>query len=201
MNRQETPDTAAIHDPPVPRQEEAKPVAPTITTSHLWSVRVTLDQLADIAEIVGNLIVVITLIYLAIQIRQGTDVIRSDSRQAQVTTDQNGVYLFVHYPELSNYFAQQQSPTFEEKTKLIFWIIAQMRAREHEWLQFRSGALDEETWLSYRDVIYFLLGTKRSRALWQLCSPYFNKEFVAEVARMMQGFPETDFWQRLDAVE
>ena len=161
-----------------------------------------LEQLADIADILGNLVVVVTLIYLAIQVRQGSAVLRSDSRQSQVNTDQNGVYLFVQYPELASYFSQEETPSFEQKTKLSFWIIAQMRAREHEWLQFKSGALDEETWLSYRDVIYFLLGTERSRAVWEVCNQYFNSEFVDMVGRMMDDVPgSNDFWSRLDSVK
>ena len=119
----------------------------------------SLEQVTNVAEILGNFVVVVTLIYLAIQVRQGSAILRSDSRQSQVSTDQNGVYLFVQYPELASYFSQAETPSFEQKAKLSFWIIAQMRAREHEWLQYKSGALDEETWLSYRNVIYFILGT------------------------------------------
>ena len=90
--------------------------------------------------------------------------------------------------------------SFAEKTKLLFWIIGQMRAREHEWLQYRSGALDEETWLSFRGVIYFLLGTARARALWSLCSPYFNPDFVEMVGEMMKEVPHIDFWEKLESV-
>jgi hypothetical protein len=87
-----------------------------------------------------------------------------------------------------------------EKTKLLFWIIGQMRAREHEWLQYRCGALDEETWLGYRDVIYFLLGTSRARELWNLCSPYFNSDYVAMVGEMMDEAPFIDLWEKLETV-
>ncbi len=160
----------------------------------------SLEQLANIAEIVGNLMVVITLIYLSLQMRQGAEILKSESRQAQLTTDQSGVYLFVEHPELAEIFRQKNTPDFLEKTRLMFWIIAQMRAREHEWLQFKSGALDEETWLSYRDVIYFVLGTQRTRALWALCSSYFNAGFVAMVQEMIDQLPETDFWQKLEAI-
>ncbi|MCI5107383.1 MAG: hypothetical protein MRY76_11765 [Pseudomonadales bacterium] len=160
----------------------------------------SLEQLASIADIVGNCMVVISLIYLSLQMRQGAATLKSESRQAQLTTDQNGVYLFVEHPELGELFQQEDTPDFLGKTKLMFWMIAQMRAREHEWLQFKSGALDEEMWLSYRDVIYFVLGTKRTRALWELCSIYFNPEFVAMVHDMIDELPETDFWQKLEAV-
>ena len=75
-----------------------------------------------------------------------------------------------------------------------------MRAREHERLQHESGAMDEETWLSYRDVIYFLLGTERARALWEMCSPYFNPDYAEMVGKMMKEAPYIDFWEKLESV-
>lgn len=159
-----------------------------------------LEQLAYLAQIIGTIVVAVTLIYLSIQVRQGADLLRSESRQAQVSNDQNGVFKFVEHPELGRLFSQTETPSFEEKTKLLFWIIAQMRAREHEWLQHRSGALDEETWLSYREVIYFLLGTERARDLWGLCSPYFNPDYAETVAGMLKDFPTIDFWDKLETI-
>jgi hypothetical protein len=160
----------------------------------------TLEQFAYLSEIIGVIVIVATLIYLSLQVRQGTELLRSESRQAQVTNDLNGVYKFVEHPELGCLFSESETPSFVEKTKLQFWIIGQMRAREHEWLQYQSGALDEATWLSFRGVIYFLLGTERARALWDLCSPYFNTDFVEMVGKMIEGVPYIDFWQKLDAV-
>lgn len=161
----------------------------------------TLEQYAYLAEIIGVIVVVVTLIYLSVQVRQGAELLRSESRQAQVANDQNGVYKIVEHPELGRLFSQQETPSFEEKTKLQFWIIGQMRAREHEWLQHRSGAMDEETWLSYRDVIYFLLGTERARALWDMCSPFFNPDYAEMVGKMIKEVPCIDFWEKLEAVK
>jgi hypothetical protein len=161
----------------------------------------TLEQYAQLAEIIGVIVVVVTLIYLTVQIRQGAELLRSESRQAQVANDQNGVYRFVEHPELGRLFSQVETPSFEEKVKLQFWIIGQMRAREHEWLQHRSGAMDEDTWMSYHDVIYFLLGTERARALWEMCSPFFNPDFAEMVGEMMKDLPHIDFWEKLEAVK
>jgi hypothetical protein len=178
--------------------------APSNNNSRLYNTTgdnaVNLEQLADLAEILGVIAVVITLIYLSVQVRQGTQILWSESRQAQVAYDQGGVYKFVEYPELGRLFSQTETPTAEEKTRLMFWMIGQMRAREHEWLQYRAGALDEETWSSYRGVIFFLLGTNRAKELWGLCSPFFNQDFVVMVSKMIEGVPEIDFWEKLEHV-
>ena len=161
----------------------------------------TLEEYAYLAEIIGVIVVVVTLVYLSVQVCQGADLLHSESRQAQVANDQNGVYRIVEHPELGRLFSQQETPNFEEKIKLQFWIISQMRAREHEWLQHRSGAMDEETWMSYRDVIYFVLGTERVRALWSMCSPFFNPDYAEMVERMMKDTPYIDFREKLEAVK
>ena len=159
-----------------------------------------LEQIAYAAQIVGVIAVVATLIYLAIQVRQGTALLRSESRQAQLANDQTGVYKFVEHPDLGRIFSQTETPSFEDKTKLIFWMIGQMRAREFEWLQYKSGAMDKEAWESYRGVIFFVLGTERTRDLWPLCNPYFNVDFVKMVAAMMEGIPPTDYWEKLQQI-
>lgn len=160
----------------------------------------TLEEYAYLAEIIGVIVVVVTLIYLSVQVRQGKELLRSESRQAQVANDQSGVFKFVDHPDLGRFFCQQEPVSFDDKVKLLFWIVGQMRAREHEWLQHRSGAMDEETWMSYRDVIYFLLGTERARAVWALCAPFFNPDFAAMVSKMIDEVPCIDFWDKLEEV-
>lgn len=161
----------------------------------------TLEELALVAQIVGVVVVAATLIYLALQVQQGAEQMRSEGRQAQLTYDQTGIYKFVDFPELGRIFSQTAKPDFEEKTKLMFWMVGQMRAREYEWLQYQNGAITRESWETYRGVIFFVLGTERSRALWLLCQNYFNPGFVEMVDRMMKDVPPTDLWEQLKAVQ
>ena len=55
----------------------------------------TLEQYAYLAEILGVIVVIVTLIYLSMQVRQGADLLRSEARQAQVNNDQNNIYKFI----------------------------------------------------------------------------------------------------------
>jgi hypothetical protein len=84
---------------------------------------------------------------------------------------------------------------------VIFWMIGQMRAREYEWLQYKSGAMDKESWESYRGVIYFVLGTERARALWGLTAGYFNTGFTAMVEEMIRDVPPIEYWDDLQAIK
>lgn len=153
-----------------------------------------LEQLVQIAELIGLVVITCTLIFIALQVKQGADTMRSESRQAQINLDLALVSRLVEFPEIGRVFSQSETPTFEEKTQLMFWMIGQLRTREHEWLQFKSGALDQETWESYRGVIFFVLGTPRSKELWNLTKTYFNPDFVKMVDDMMQDVPPIDYW-------
>ena len=160
----------------------------------------TLEEVALIAQIIGVVVVTVTLIYLAIQVRQGAQQIRSESRQAQLANDQAGVYKFVEYPGLGRIASRTKTPTFEEKTQLLFWMIGQLRAREFEYLQYKSGAMTRDAWETYRGVIFFVLGTQRNRELWSLCKSYFNKDFVDMVDEMTRDTSGIPLWDALSEI-
>lgn len=156
-----------------------------------------LEQLVQIAELIGLVVITGTLIFIALQVKQGADTMRSEARQAQINLDLALVSRLVEFPEIGRVFSQSETPTFEEKTQLMFWMIGQLRTREHEWLQYKSGVLDQETWESYRGVIFFVLGTPRSRDLWNLTKTYFNPDFVKMVDEMMREVPVIEYWDSL----
>ena len=159
-----------------------------------------LEHIVQITQIAGLIVITATLIFIALQVKQGADMMRSEARQAQITLDQEFVSRVIEHPEIGRVFSQSETPTLEEKTQLMFWIIGQLRTREHEWLQYKSGVLDKETWESYRGVIYFVLGTERSREMWELTKAYFNPEFVEMVSQMMHEVPTIDYWNSLDKI-
>ncbi|MEL6378776.1 MAG: hypothetical protein AAFQ29_03315 [Pseudomonadota bacterium] len=161
----------------------------------------TLEQIALIAQIVGVVVVAATLIYLTIQVRQGAQQMRSESRQAQLANDQTGVYKFVEFPNLGRIASQDKTPTVDEKTQLFFWMIGQLRAREFEYLQYKSGAMTKDAWETYRGVIFFVPGTPRTRALWPLCKVYFNREFVHIVDDMIRDTPPIRLWDELSDIQ
>jgi len=134
-------------------------------------------------------------------VRQGAEQMRSESRQAQLANDQTGVYKFVEFPELGRIASQPKTPTLDEKTQLFFWMIGQLRAREFEYLQYKSGAMTQEAWETYRGVIYFVLGTPRNQALWALCKGYFNADFVQMADGMVKDVPPISLWDELSEIK
>ena len=59
---------------------------------------------------------------------------------------------------------------------------------------------DEVTWLTYRNVIVFVLGTERARSIWSICAPFFNPDYVKMVHELIDSAPLIDFWRELEAI-
>ncbi len=154
----------------------------------------TLEQYASIAEIIGLIIVVATLLYLAVQVRQGAHLMRSESRQALLTSDREVLLSYLDNIDLLDKMADQQTLSRADQIRFSVLWIANMRNREHEWFQYKDGILDEATWLSYREIIRITLSSKRHRTWWNTTKAAFDSEFVEVVDGFIDQIPESNIW-------
>jgi hypothetical protein len=76
------------------------------------------------------------------------------------------------------------------------WLTAGLRQREFDWMQYKDGVIDEETYHAYSGVIPILLGTEATRRWWAgVGSSGFSQEFIAEVSRILEDAPPNDFFR------
>lgn len=106
-----------------------------------------------VAQIVGSAAIVITLIYLAMQIRQNTDAMQAAAREAIAERDVEWLYSLVDNPELGPLFRKEEPLTEVEASRMNASLVAFMRIRETNFRQYKSGILDKETWANYRSSI------------------------------------------------
>ena len=148
-----------------------------------------IEQLANIAEVFGIILVAVTFIFLALQMRQNTAAIQANGRQATLNEDSQFLYRVAENPvlELNMY---KPELTDAEKVQLHFFVSAFFRVRELNWFQYQSGVLDEATWESYRKAIGAYLRTPRWRNWWQHAAPAFYDEgFAAPVNELIADEP------------
>lgn len=126
-----------------------------------------LDQIAKLAEIVGAVIVVITLIYLALQIRQNTQTMLSTGAQATHDALVSFYVLLATNSDLLRVFrsgAQDPATLTEDESAQYFAIWTYLMFMTQNWFyQSRTRALDEEltkTWLSAISPDFQLPGFK-----------------------------------------
>jgi len=127
-----------------------------------------LDALGNIGEFVGALGVVISLIYLAGQMRQNTTSVRAASFNSMV---QNSIKLLEHsfrHPEFAAFLHRAESDpaqlTPAEKVRWDSYMTAVYRHFGNLTYQYRVGALDRQMWESYDRTLTEHLRTPSWRA-------------------------------------
>src|SRR5215468_5147617 len=126
-------------------------------------------KVSAISEMLSSIAVLATLIYLTIGFKQNTEILQANMRQAVMASDVQIVWAGVTDPDLF-LSRTKEHLTDDEKVKLQAYLIAFMRDREFVWRQYRAGALDQETWLSYQGGIVGNLNGRQSRKWWEAFS-------------------------------
>ena len=157
----------------------------------------SLDQIANLAEIIGVTLVIASLIYVAKQLRQNTDAINAQTRQAVLVAAQAELFAVMENPDLVISIIRTELLTPEEHIRLNSWLFAAFRAREFAWLQYKNGVIDETQWKTEIGVIQFIFDSQRLRDWWTTIGrvPY-GTDFVDFVDSVIRGKPATETtWQ------
>ena len=155
-----------------------------------------LDQIANIAEISAAALLVVSLIYVGIQIRQNTRAVRGST--LQMNTDFWGaLFLRLAEPEVARGYAAGMAGQPDIRpahyTQFFFICRAMFLGFENQYYQFRQGILDDATYLGYeRSMQTQLLLFPGFRVWWQQSHAVFSPEFVARVDSMIECTPEAD---------
>lgn len=105
-------------------------------------------KLAAIGEIVGSVAIVLTLGYLAVQIKQTNNALQANSRQAALDAELNFLDHLVDDPDLMR-FNREGPTTREDRGRLYALFTGILRSREFLWRQYKFGVIDEGTMTSY----------------------------------------------------
>jgi hypothetical protein len=110
----------------------------------------TLQDLGNLGELISAIAVVISLVYLAVQIRQNTTTLRASSYQAVLDSSRSDNELVLVHPHLERvYRIGRRDPTAltDEERPLFRHLISQLLLN-HEtiFLQYQHGVIDEDLW-------------------------------------------------------
>ena len=155
-----------------------------------------LDQIANIAEISAAALLIVSLIYVGIQIRQNTRAVRGST--LQMNTDFWGtLFLRLAEPEMSQAYAAGMAGQSDIRpahyTQFFFICRAMFLGFENQYYQFRQGILDHAIYLGYeRSIQTQVLVSPGFRICWQQNRAVFSPAFVAHVDSMIERTPEAD---------
>ena len=153
----------------------------------------TLDQFASLADVVGVVLVIASLVYVAKQLHQNTAAILAQSRQAVLDSAQQELYHHVENPSLTVAAATSRELTPEEHVQLSQGLYAAFRIRQFAWLQFRDGTIDKAQWQTEEAVLRFYLDSPMVRTWWtKLGRAGFGDEYADFVDSLIATQPATN---------
>ena len=148
---------------------------------------------SSVAEILSSIAILITLVYLVVEIQQNAEATQAETRQAILDSDQQFLELYVDSPELGVLqFNAELSD--EERIRLSYLMVTFVRMRESNWLQYENGTLDDVTWRAYQGSLVATFSYPQSRAWWQNfgVERIFNSEFISLVDELIANQPLFD---------
>jgi hypothetical protein len=138
------------------------------------------EAVGAVGEVLGAFAVVLTLVYLAVQIRQNT----SSTRASTYSDTTDGWHNYMQSQSVTDIdlmisLATNPSKlTLAEFYRCYYLCRVMFRRMEHDYFQFSVGTFEPETWNAYVEA--FREDTFRNpavRVMWELQSAYLNPKF------------------------
>ena len=134
-------------------------------------------------EFIGALAVLVTLVYLALQIRSNTRAVRASTFQ-NVTGGWQNQLLSTLEPGVASLVvkARHEPAALGDSDIRRLWYLsrAMFRLCENDYFQFRNGTFDEDAWRGYRQsIVREVVGPRALRAMWVMQRDVFSEEFAA----------------------
>lgn len=148
--------------------------------------------------LIANIAVVGGIIFLAIEVRQNNELLRSESRQTLVTNDLASLEANFQNADVFAKLIAESEMSAEDQLRLSFMFALDLRNREFEYFQYINGLLDEQTWLAYRHVILINHSTGLGRAWWdEIGRGIVDPDFAELVDQLLVDAEPDDTYKRM----
>ncbi len=139
------------------------------------------EALGAIAELVGAIGVIVSLLYLAVQIRQNTVCSRAATYQAVVSDAQRINALVVEHEDIARLrrvgLSEPGVLTPDELMRFHRLLGTYFRFQDNLYLQRRNGTLDEDQWSGYLGVLRQLLANQGAQEYWTSHRESYSQTF------------------------
>ena len=147
------------------------------------------EAIGAVGEILGALAVLLSLLYLAVQIRQNTASIKSSTFQNAISSISQ-VSLGIATDDDSSRIAQA---TFEgeigdlterDRFRVGLLLTGLFRNYENFWFQYESGVMEEHVWRGVRSAMLGYYRLPNVQNWWNQRSSIFSPKFVEFLATL-----------------
>ena len=159
--------------------------------------------LGNYGEFVGAIAVVVTLGYLAIQIRQNTrsNRVSAELECLKLLTDWVGrVSASKDAQKLWDLVADGSEPLAPEDSRQYLWLMGEFGwITQTAFIQYRRGFLSEEAWAEFERMQVGMLQGDLTKEWWRNRETPYSTEFVSYIDRALTGV--TDWCPQITARE
>lgn len=157
----------------------------------------SLNDLANIGQVVGAIAVVISLIYVALSIRQNTNAVRAATAQSLHEHFASWYHLIASEESLAELATRglkdYASLSDTEKARFVSLFMAFLAYFQNAFLKSRQRLLAPSLWKSWEQVMMNLIGAPGGKALWKERAYLFDDEFRRHVeCDLMKRAPHPD---------
>jgi len=148
------------------------------------------DAVGAIGEIVGALAVVVSLAYLASQIRTQNRESRGASVH-QVIEGYRSSIGALHEPEMADIWVLAiddfDSLTASQRLRFVVYLTTVLRSFEDAYFQWCEGRLEAETWRALMAPLIDVISTTAFQRFWKLRRHHFRDDFAEYVESLEAG--------------
>jgi len=164
----------------------------------------TWETAGNIAEIVAAMAVLVSLWYLAIQLRQNTDLERAELEVQLGVTWAEMHDNMIQSPNLARAYdlaAESWNELSDEDVRAYLWFVAKsFHILEGMFRQHKRGLLTTDVWAPYEQYIFGILQIEAVLGWWHSDGSLTSKEFRAHVENLLRNPPEGS-WRQVSTSE
>ncbi|NIR44180.1 MAG: hypothetical protein GWN99_08660 [Gemmatimonadetes bacterium] len=139
------------------------------------------EAIGAVGEAAGAVGVIVSLVYLAVQVRQNTRSVRGEMYESIVTAIVDLVEPLTQDQELARIFETAvedwDAVSFEDRSRLVYLLFSVFKLFENLHYQFRQGTLDPSLWAGWHNLILSYYAMPGVRTWWQMRRLAFSAEF------------------------
>ena len=151
----------------------------------------TIQDLGSLGEFVAAIATLVTLVYLALQIRQNTRTVRTSTYQAVLDSSRSDTELILAHPHLERIYrlGRRDNNKLTDDERPVFRMLLGQLLLNYEimFLQHRHGVLDEDFWRGRQEGLRALLLQPGVRLWWAGAAPLLHRYFATEFRELVDS--------------
>lgn len=146
------------------------------------------DAVGAIGEIIGAIAVVISVVYLAVQIRSGSEALSTNIRDSVFTSLSQWNYQLTADPEFAWMFHRGltdfDSLDEKERPRFMHTCYGLFKVCENIYLHYLSGSVSAKDWIQSREIAHAYYATPGAQFYLASRRPAFDERYLKELEEM-----------------